>query len=73
MQSILYTLQQQHLRIGDSYTANLLIPWKTVLPIKLFVESKETLIVNKQPIECFKIEFEIDLLIGQLLLMLLLV
>jgi hypothetical protein len=67
LQGLLYLIRHKDLNIHDKLKANLLIPWKTIIPIRLIVEDTETITLNTIPTETFKLRFEIDLFFGRAL------
>ena len=68
LQALLYKMQNQKLQIGTTFNANLLIPWKTVIPITINVESKETIKLENLKIPTFKVVVKINsLILGSIL------
>jgi hypothetical protein len=60
-------MKDKSLSIGQSFSANLLIPWKTIIPIKIKIEKKELLTINNKKIPTLKANIEIDAFFGQFL------
>jgi hypothetical protein len=67
LQGLLYLIRNKDLNINDKLKANLLIPWKTIIPIRLIVEDTETITLNTIPTDAIKLRFEIDLFFGHAL------
>ena len=68
LQGLLYEMQNKKLKIGTTFNANLLIPWKSVIPIKIKIEGKETIKVDNEKILTYKVIVGIDsIVIGNLL------
>lgn len=67
LQALVYTLRHQNITIGNNVKANLITPWKTLLPIRFIVHEKTHLDLYNTTIPAYKINFEIDLFFGQFL------
>lgn len=67
LQGLIYTLRHQHIRVGDAIKANLIMPWKTILPIRFIVKEKTPLSLHNKMISTYKIQLEIDLIFGKFL------
>jgi hypothetical protein len=67
LQGLLHLIRHKDLAINDKLKAKLLIPWKTIIPIRLIVEDTETILLNNFPTEAIKLRFEIDLFFGRAL------
>lgn len=67
IQGLVYTLRHQKIVVGDVVKANLIMPWKTILPIRFIIQEKTTLNLHDQTIPAYKISLEIDLILGQFL------
>lgn len=67
LQGLVYTLRHQEIAVGHIVKANLITPWKTILPIRFVVDKKTTLNLYGLHIPAYKIHFEIDLFFGQFL------
>jgi len=67
LQGLIYTLRYQEIAVGKTVKANLITPWKTILPIRFVVDKKTHLNLYNSRIPAYKIHFEIDLFFGQFL------
>ena len=67
LQGLIYTLRHRHLAIGDIVKANLIMPWKTILPIRFIIKEKIPLSLHNKIISTYKIHLEIDLIFGRFL------
>ena len=60
-------IQNQDLSQSKELTAELLIPWKSVIPIKLIVMNEESIMVQNSMTPTYKINVEFNSIIGKLL------
>lgn len=67
LQGLIYKVRHQPLAIGKEMTAHIIIPWKTVFPVKFVVKSIDMVEVNNRVIACFKLQLKMDHFLGQLL------
>lgn len=67
LQGLVYTLRHQEIKVGNVVKANLITPWKTILPIRFVVDKKTHLNIYNSRIPAYKVHFEIDLFFGQFL------
>ena len=67
LQGLIYRVRNEQLVIGKEMTANIIIPWKTVVPVKFVVKSIDIIELKNHVIPCFKLQLKIDHFLGQLL------
>ena len=67
LQGLIYQLRNEPLNIDDVIKANIIVPWKTVLPIRFIVKEKHPFDIQGTPIPAIKISIEIDMVFGTLL------
>ena len=68
LQGLLYVMQQRKLKVGDSFEANLLVPWKTIIPIKISITNQETIKIGNNKVKTLKANVELrSFIIGKVL------
>ena len=67
LQGLLYIIQQLDIVIGDTYTIELITPWKTVMPIRFKVIEETSIKLHGKPINSYFIKLELDLFFRSIL------
>jgi hypothetical protein len=67
LQGLIYAFQNENLVLNKVITANLIIPWKTILPIRFIVKKEDAITIQNKRIDTLKIDLEINHILGGLL------
>ena len=67
LQGLIYSLRSEKLTVGKVIKANIIMPWRTVLPIRFVIKEKTPIVINNKKIPAFEINLEADNIIGQIL------
>ena len=61
-------MQQRKLNINDSFEVNLIVPWKTIIPLQIFITNKETINIGNKKVNALRASVELrSFIIGKVL------
>ena len=67
LQGLLYIIQQLDIKVGDTYTIDLITPWKSVIPIRFKVIEETSIKLHGETIDSYFIKLELDLFFRSIL------